>query len=617
MTDNARIIGSGSPNLDDHRQQAAQVPRVETTLYIPPPQTPLATRRSTINQDRPGLLHVDLANGMTVRDFEHAIIDDERSAPPSPGGQTPLARRPSQRGRRNAFRRNTRDDSSSGSSSPSPPNSVHAFADQSRRRERANTVTSRRSSVDLALHRTTSGETHRRRPTFSESKDDDAAEGSSHASAEDDVCYPQSDDGRSDEHRIDFEELHEFVEETELGRSGSVVGKGKVATPDRTESPPPKGSDVDLSDLEKLPQCRATSADRRSVENVRRFWTFFSSELDDTIHATTIGGLLEDGESFEGLFRLGPDGGCWWLDAVNPTDEEVTALCKAFGVHPLTREDITTKESREKVELFKTYYFVSFTSFHQMDKTSEDYMEAVKVFAVVFREGLLTFSFDAHPHTKNVCKRISRLRDYMQLSADWICYALIDDIVDTFMPVIRDVEVEADNIEDQVFIATSVDASPILRAISDCRKKAMSLLRLLGSKPDVIKGFAKRCNEQYESAPRGDVGLYLSDIQDHVMTMRDNLTHTEQVLSRLHANFLGQLNVESLQQGNNINKVFSTITLVGTILVPLNLVTGLFGMNVPVPGRDSGGLAWFFGIVGFLVFFVLFMILLAKRLRFI
>ena len=112
----------------------------------------------------------------------------------------------------------------------------------------------------------------------------------------------------------------------------------------------------------------------------------------------------------------------------------------------------------------------------------------------------------------------------------------------------------------------------------------MSLLRLLGGKADVIKGFAKRCNENYNVAPRGDVGLYLSDIQDHVVTMMSNLGHFEKMLSRSHSNYLAQISVDNLIQGNSANVTLGKVTLIATILVPLNLICGLFGMNVPVPG---------------------------------
>jgi magnesium transporter len=67
----------------------------------------------------------------------------------------------------------------------------------------------------------------------------------------------------------------------------------------------------------------------------------------------------------------------------------------------------------------------------------------------------------------------------------------------------------------------------MLRKVGNCRKRVMSLFRLLGNKADVIKGFAKRCNERWEVAPRSEIGLYLGDIQDHIVTMTSNLGHYE------------------------------------------------------------------------------------------
>jgi len=302
---------------------------------------------------------------------------------------------------------------------------------------------------------------------------------------------------------------------------------------------------------------------------------------------------------------------------LNPTEEEVNAISRAFSIHPLTSEDIKTQETREKVELFKQYYFVCFRSFYQMDKTSEDYMEPVNVYVVVFREGVLSFTFCPSPHAANVRKRIGKLRDYVSLSSDWICYAMIDDIVDQFGPVIHDIECETDVIEDQVFVARADDFSSLLRQIGECRKKVMGLMRLLGGKADVIKGFAKRCNEQYSITPRGEIGLYLGDIQDHVVTMMSNLGHFEKMLSRSHSNYLAQLSVDSIAQGNRANEVLSKITLIATILVPLNLICGLFGMNVPVPGKDSGGLGWFFGIIGVIAAIVCVSLCAAKRFKYI
>ena len=142
-------------------------------------------------------------------------------------------------------------------------------------------------------------------------------------------------------------------------------------------------------------------------------------------------------------------------------------------------------------------------------------------------------------------------------------------------------------------------------------------MRLLGGKADVIKGFAKRCNQDYDVTPRGDIGLYLGDIQDHVVTMMSNLGHVEKMLSRSHGNYLAQLNVDNLRAGNHANKVLGKITLIATVLVPMNLITGLFGMNVNVPGKSAGGLGWFFGIIGVICALVVVGLIGARRFRFI
>ena len=67
-------------------------------------------------------------------------------------------------------------------------------------------------------------------------------------------------------------------------------------------------------------------------------------------------------------------------------------------------------------------------------------------------------------------------------------------------------------------------------------KNVMGLMKLLGGKADVLRGFTKRCNANYKVTPRMDIGLYLGDIQDHVVTMMTSLAHFEKKLSRSHTN---------------------------------------------------------------------------------
>ncbi|GAV27717.1 hypothetical protein PMKS-001185 [Pichia membranifaciens] len=429
----------------------------------------------------------------------------------------------------------------------------------------------------------------------------------------------------------------------------------------------------------------------------------------------------------------------FWLDVLNPTEDEMKAISKTFGIHPLTSEDIFLGEAREKVELFKDYYFVCFTSFdveeehqrrkHAIEKAFADAIEEeeqkaqnerpffmrmmqrmkrtsstsgssgnsihsntskkskksksasvtskkmkkkkynkdelipLTMYIVVFRDGVITFHFKPTPHTGNVRRRARLLRDYLTVTSDWVGYALIDDITDAFAPLIESIETEVNSIEDEIITMQSGDKSDdsesedenedevsedpywikvkrrnsningddtsscsksisssssssvdtkvinwkkkgdMLRRIGNCRRRVMSLLRLLGSKADVIKGFSKRYNEQWEVAPRSEIGLYLGDIQDHIVTMVQNLNHYEKLLARSHSNYLAQINIDMTRVNNDMNDILGKITILGTIVLPLNIVTGLWGMNCLVPGQDQDDLQWFWMILsGMFVF---------------
>ncbi|KAF2739560.1 cora-domain-containing protein [Polyplosphaeria fusca] len=340
--------------------------------------------------------------------------------------------------------------------------------------------------------------------------------------------------------------------------------------------------------------------------------------------------------------RYGPRP-AFWLDVLSPTEAEMRVISKAFGIHPLTAEDIMMQEAREKVELFKQYYFINYRSFEQ-DENNEDYMEPVNLYVIVFREGVISFHFSMTPHPANVRRRIRQLQDYLILSPDWISYGIIDDITDAYAPLIERIEQEVDDVDDAILaLHSDEDAQEqkkaksisypdvyhekqsesggeakesgrdMLRRIGACRKKVMSLYRLLGNKADVIKGFAKRCNEQWDVAPRSEIGLYLGDIQDHILTMTGNLTHYENLLSRAHSNYLAQINIRMNERQEKTSDILGKLTVLGTIVLPMNVVTGIWGMNCLVPGQDIENLNWFWSITAGLILFGCTCYLIAKR----
>lgn len=630
-----------APELDDHRcrvlppQLQLVVPSVEVEHPTPAPS---GIDEKDLRKIDASLLH-SLEQNPIARDFEQAILDDDGSDDDDgqPGSARKLSnhhRRPTNREGRPRVPRQDRSRDTSSSRSTSPANSVEAFAEP-RRRQRANTAESHSSSfVEHVLRRTHSVCTSQRRPTLTNVSVPPALTARTDRDINDDIFFP-TDEEPGKTYKIDFEELEEYVVLCAQGQIPDSIpdrsGAGNTVFEDlrnvetRENIPnvalngeafyeqPLHGYDTtttQTSSDEKVPQ----KAKLASSKPTDRFY-LFSSEFLHGKSATKLGDFVADGTTFRDLFDVGPDGaGVWWLDILNPTKSELEVIAKAFKIHRLTREDIETQEAREKVELFSQYYFVCFRTFNPNAK-SEDFLDPIHVYIVVCSDGVLSFSYTDNSHARNVRRRISKQGDFLSIGPDYICYALIDDIVDSFAPIIRDAEQESEEIEDQVFIARENDYSALLRQIGECRKRVLNMMRLLGGKADVIKGFAKRCTDQYQMTPRGDIGLYLGDIQDHVVTMMSNLGHVEKMLSRSHANYLAHLNVDNLLKGNDTNKTLARITVIATMLVPLNLITGLFGMNVHVPGAGGTTLSWFFGIVGTIVTFIVVSLLLARKFK--
>ena len=130
------------------------------------------------------------------------------------------------------------------------------------------------------------------------------------------------------------------------------------------------------------------------------------------------------------------------------------------------------------------------------------------------------------PHLKNVAKRIEQVRSFgLVVTPDWVNYAVIDDIIDGFIPVLNFIEFEVDAIDDLVLILKESEQTDMLRRIGYLRKKVLLLMRLLNTKPDVIKTIIKRCGDGIKGisftknsilcVAHDEICLYLGDIQGY------------------------------------------------------------------------------------------------------
>lgn len=189
-----------------------------------------------------------------------------------------------------------------------------------------------------------------------------------------------------------------------------------------------------------------------------------------------------------------------------------------------------------------------------------------------------------------------------------------DDIVDSFVLPIQQLEKDVDTIEDEVFVIRDSDTRPFFKSMEQARKSSTALLRLLGDKADILRRLTKRCGE-HSTTPSKDIGLNLDDVQDHVLTMTANLGHFETILSRSQSNYLATLRISKFSQDVKTNQLLGKITLVASVGIPLQLIGSLWGTNVFVPMQNEDSLGPFFGIVGFIVVFTALMLGWAKWKR--
>ncbi|KAI9029506.1 hypothetical protein DFJ74DRAFT_658637 [Hyaloraphidium curvatum] len=298
----------------------------------------------------------------------------------------------------------------------------------------------------------------------------------------------------------------------------------------------------------------------------------------------------------------------FWIDVLDVTDSEMVMFSKVFGLHPLTAEDIIEGrirsgdfgyEGREKLQLYPGYFFVLFRAIDPMD--DEDGEDADEIrglnlnIAVSMGSSksappwILSFHSRPLPAVAAVHRRHQMLQTYdMSAGPDWICYALLDAVCDGFAPQVRSTEMEAASIEELVGMLRKESQEEMVARINESKKRVMGLMRLLSGKPVTLKSMKRRLQSRFNELGISELALYLSDVGDNVTGMMSNLQFQEQTLARAHNSYLARIQIEISASTANSNDMTNRVTLLASIIVPFNLLTGMWGMNMRVPWQSDG-----------------------------
>jgi Mg2+ and Co2+ transporter CorA len=161
-------------------------------------------------------------------------------------------------------------------------------------------------------------------------------------------------------------------------------------------------------------------------------FSFFSSQTKEVTTSSTWDALFPDGnldhmtqEKQKG--RPDPNQPIWWIDICDASEGDVDVVAQALSIHPLTAEDIAIREPREKVDVFKNYYLISFQTLVSSATKQErpSIPVSAALYILVFQYGVVTFSPSGSGHVTRARDRVRKMHDPSILTSDWVCYAMM------------------------------------------------------------------------------------------------------------------------------------------------------------------------------------------------
>ncbi len=281
--------------------------------------------------------------------------------------------------------------------------------------------------------------------------------------------------------------------------------------------------------------------------------------------------------------------GLTWVNAVNPEVETATALAERFGWHPLDVEDIVSRRQRPKIDDYEDegYLFVVL-HFPVYDKAVQR-LNAAELDVFLGHDYLVTIpNRELLPVTRlfDRCDQDEALREQLFAKGSGrMLYEVLDDLFDYCFPILDKIGFKLDRIEDEMFEGRSEE---IVRDISNVKQEIISYRKVIKPERPTLRALERRI-EQF--LPE-ELDLYFDDIVDAAERIWDHLDNYKEVVDGLEST---NESVISHRQ----NDVLRVLTIISVTMLPLTLITSVFGMNVLFPGEGTPGAFW--AIMGALV----------------
>jgi magnesium transporter len=272
-------------------------------------------------------------------------------------------------------------------------------------------------------------------------------------------------------------------------------------------------------------------------------------------------------QTFETLAR---HGGMAWIGLYRPTESEMAAVASEFGLHELAVEDAISAHQRPKLERYGDNLFTVLRPARYLDDTETVEFGELHVFTG--KNFVVTVRHAETGSVGQVRRRLERRPDLLRHGTEAVLYALLDQVVDDYVPVVVGLENDIDEIEDQLF---SGDPR-VSRRIYELAREVIQFQRAIHPLPAMMQ-LLRRGFEKY--AVDTELQHNLRDVEDHVERLisradsfRDLLQNALTLDGTLTAN---RQNEASAKQNEQVKKISSW----AAIFFAPSFVAGVYGMN--------------------------------------
>lgn len=267
-------------------------------------------------------------------------------------------------------------------------------------------------------------------------------------------------------------------------------------------------------------------------------------------------GLFTNIEEDLAVVQEAPQDGFYWIDA---TVEELSELQSFFELHELAIEDsMHDEEQRPKLEIYDDHYFLVINSIRFDDE--EIHLRPLNIF--LGKHWIITATKQKINEIRLV--KPTLLEEKVNTS-DRLIYHLVDTVIDSYFTVADRIEYTIEQLEEDILIRTKKSH---LTEIIGLRREILWLRKALGPQKELIAKLHKKDLMLINS----ELQQYFGDIYENAVKIAETFETFRDLMGNLSAAYQSSLS----NRANEIMRVFTAMTV---IMMPLTVITGIFGMN--------------------------------------